>query len=82
MTEHDKDKTMAELDEAFNLLNVDLVAQSQYERIKARDRDWKRADPEGYKADLEKMCRAMFGGQWEIEYDAMLREEFPEEFTK
>ena len=37
-------------------------------------------DPDGFKKDMEKMCKAMFGDNWEVEYNAMLREEFPEEF--
>jgi len=81
MAKHDQDKTITELDEAFNLITVDPLSQSYYEQTKARERDWKRTDPEGYKKDMEKMCRTMFGDQWEIEYEAMLREEFPEEFA-
>jgi len=30
---------------------------------------------------MENMCKQMFGEKWQIEYEAMLREEFPEEFS-
>jgi len=82
MAEHDEDKSIAEIDKAFNLMTVDPLSQAFHEKAKAKDRDWKNSDPESYKKELEKMCRTMFGDQWEIEYEAMLREEFPEEFAK
>lgn len=82
MTTKDKDKISAEIDDAFNLMTVDALSQGRYERTKTQDREWKKNDPEGYKKDMEKMCRTMFGDGWEIEYEAMLREEFPEEFPQ
>jgi len=82
MAEHDEDRSIAEIDKAFNLMTVDPLSQAFHEKAKAKDRDWKNSAPEAYKKDMEKMCRTMFGDQWEIEYEAMLREEFPDEFPK
>jgi hypothetical protein len=56
------------------------VAEAQYEERRKKEQEWKKRDPEGYKKDMEKLCRDMFGDRWEIEYKAMLKEEFPEEF--
>jgi hypothetical protein len=79
MTDHDDDKALAELDKAFDLMTRDPLSQALYEERKVKDEQWKRTDPDGYKKDMEKMCRNMFGDGWRTEYDAMLREEFPED---
>lgn len=80
MGKSNDDKTMAELDEAFNLLTSTPKEQAEYEKHQAEQLNWKMTDPEGYKKDMEQMCRDMFGDKWEVEYQALLREEFPEEF--
>jgi hypothetical protein len=76
----EEEKIRAELEKGFGLLTTDPMSEARQEELKARDKDWKKNDPDGYKKDMEKMCKAMFGDAWEVEYDAMLREEFPEEF--
>jgi hypothetical protein len=76
----DDEKALADLDNSFDLLRRDPLSQAQYETLKKNDVEWKRRDPVGYKKDLEKMCRGMCGDNWEAEYEALLREEFPEEF--
>jgi hypothetical protein len=75
-------KDLAELDKSFNLLAGNTKAGLEYEQLKLKDDVWKRTDPEGYKKDMEDMCKSMFGDTWEIEYAAMLREELPEEFEE
>ena len=80
MSNTDDEKIRAELDKSFNLLTTDPLSEAEHEKLKARDREWKKDDPEAYKKDMENMCKAMFGNDWEMEYTAMLREEFPEEF--
>ena len=77
----DDDKTLAELDKDFSLLTTDPRSEAAYEMMKKRDQDWKEKDPEGYKKDMENMCKEMCGEHWEAEYEALLREEFPEEFA-
>ena len=80
MSNTDEKKALEDLDKGFSLLVTDPVSEAAFEKKKAEDLEWKRTDPEGYKKDMEKMCRNMFGDDWQVEYDAMLREEFPEEF--
>lgn len=82
MTHSDDENYVDELDKSFRLLVTDPAAEAAHEQMKARDREWKERDPEGYKKDMEQMCRQMFGDNWKPEYDAMLREEFPEELSK
>lgn len=77
----DEDKELAELDTSFNLMVGDIKAGVEYERIKLKDKTWKESDPEGFKKDMEKMCKDMFHDNWQIEYEAMLKQEFPEEFS-
>jgi|WetSurMetagenome_2_1015567.scaffolds.fasta_scaffold991558_1 hypothetical protein len=80
MMDADDDKALADLDNSFDLLRRDPLSQANYELLKKNDVEWKRRDPEGYKKDMEKMCRDMCGDNWEAEYKALLREEFPDEF--
>jgi len=80
MTQSDDEKILAELNKGFDMLTTDPASEAQYVELKGRDEEWKKKDPDGFKKDMEKMCKAMFGDNWEVEYNAMLREEFPEEF--
>ena len=80
MSGYDEKKALEELEKGFRLLVTDPVSEAAHEQLKKRDLEWKERDPEGYKKDMEKMCKKMFGDQWRIEYEAMLQEEFPEEF--
>ena len=80
MTQSDDEKILAELNKGFDMLTTDPASEARYEELKGRDEEWKKKDPDGFKKDMEKMCKAMFGDKWEVEYNAMLREEFPEEF--
>lgn len=75
-----EDKARQEIDRGFDLLLGNPQAEGAYEIMKNREREWKERDPVGYKKDMEDMCKEMFGERWEVEYQAMLREEFPEEF--
>ncbi|MEJ2717129.1 MAG: hypothetical protein P8182_08310 [Deltaproteobacteria bacterium] len=81
MTRSDDENYSDDLDKSFRLLVTDPASEAAHEQMKARDREWKQRDPEGFKKDMEHMCREMFGDDWKKEYDAMLREEFPEEFS-
>jgi hypothetical protein len=72
---------LAEIDEALSLLNRKKGMEAACKEARDRDKEWKERDPEGYKKDMENMCKQMFGEKWQIEYEAMLREEFPEEFS-
>jgi hypothetical protein len=80
MTQSDDEKIRAELNKGFDMLTTDPASEARYEELKGRDEEWKKKDPGGFKKDMDKMCKAMFGDRWEVEYNAMLREEFPEEF--
>ena len=73
------DENLGEIDEALNLVNRNPEAEAAYKQARNNDEEWKARDPEGYKKDMEHMCKQMFGDKWQIEYEAMLREEFPEE---
>lgn len=75
-----EDREAADLDKSFQMLSGDLKAGLMQEEIRNRDEEWKAEDPEGYKKDMAQMCKHIFGDRWRTEYDAMLREEFPEEF--
>jgi hypothetical protein len=77
----DDDKALAELDKNFDLLTTDPRSEAAYGMMKRRDKEWKEEDPEGYKKDMENMCKEMCGDNWEAEYDAFLREEFPEDYA-
>jgi len=77
----DQDNDLAEIDEAFGLINRNRAMEAACNEARGRDKKWKARDPEGYKKDMENMCKQMFGEKWQIEYEAMLREEFPEEFS-
>lgn len=79
MSQSQEDKELAALEDDFSLLMGDSKKQTAHKELKLRDQEWKERDPEGYKKDMEDMCKAMFGEKWEIEYQAMAREEFPEE---
>lgn len=78
MANDDTINSMEELDKGFELLTDPAGAIPEVEEARNRERDWKQNDPEGYKADMVKMCKEMFGDRWEVEYQAMLEEEFPE----
>jgi hypothetical protein len=80
MTRSDDENYLDDLDKGFRLLVTDPASEAAHEQMLARDREWKQRDPEGFKKDMERMCREMFGNDWKKEYDAMVREEFPEEF--
>ncbi len=75
-------KDLEDLDKSFSLLAGNTKAGLEYEQLKLKDEAWKRADPEEYKKEMEDMCKAMFGETWETEYEAMVKEEFPEGFGK
>lgn len=79
MSQSPADNELAQLEDDFNLLMGDAKKQTAYEERKLGDKQWKETNPEEYKRDMAEMCKAMFGDKWEIEYTAMLREEFPEE---
>lgn len=80
MGNSDQDNGFAGIQESFRLLNDPALGEYEHQEHKRRDREWKLNDPDGYKKDMEQMCKEMFGDKWEEEYQAMLREEFPEEF--
>lgn len=73
------DDILKDLDKSFNMLKTDPASEAAYETLKSKDLEWKLNDPDGYKKDMENMCKEMFGDKWEVEYKAMLAEEFPEE---
>jgi hypothetical protein len=75
-----EDQEAADIDRSFQMLSGNLKASLMQETIRMRDDQWKTEDPESYKKDMEQMCKHIFGDRWRTEYDAMLREEFPEEF--
>jgi len=75
-----QDEDLAEIDEALSLLSSKKGMEAACKEARDRDKQWKERDPEGYKKDMENMCKQMFGEKWQVEYEAMLREEFPEEF--
>ncbi|MDQ7784521.1 MAG: hypothetical protein RDU20_16670 [Desulfomonilaceae bacterium] len=77
-----EDKDLEELDKSFSLLSGNTKAGLEYEQLKLKDEAWKQTDPEGFKRDMETMCKTMFRDNWKIEYEAMLREEFPEEYDQ
>ncbi|MBM4326801.1 MAG: hypothetical protein FJ118_06515 [Deltaproteobacteria bacterium] len=79
MADKDDERSFGELDKGFEMLELSPPVRLAYEEFKARDKLWKQRDPEGFKADLRKMCQEMFGDTWMVEYEAMLREEFPDE---
>jgi len=79
MTVSDDKKAMAELDEGFQMLGRDVsLEMARRHSIEAKEK-WKATDPESFKKDMEEMCRKIFGDQWRVEYELMLKEEFPEE---
>jgi len=73
------DKTLEELDKDFDLLLTKPSSAVNVERMKRDSKEWKLKDPVGYKKDMENMCKEMLGDAWLAEYEALLREEFPEE---
>ena len=79
MSDHSDDTDIKALDDAFGLLGSPAQMKRASEAVGRDDREWKASDPESYKKDMEEMCKAMFGDDWEAQYQAMLREEFPEE---
>ncbi len=79
MASSDEDRSIADLDKSFNLLTTTPEEQAAYEEHQDKEVEWKTTDPKGYKKDMEKMCREMFGDKWKMEYEAMLAEEFPED---
>ena len=77
---NDKETGIEDLDEAFDLLETPPKVQAALEALRKDDKNWKFTDPEAYKKDMEAMCKSMFGERWQTEYEAMLKEEFPEEY--
>jgi len=75
----DDDKDLAELETSFDFLGARPGAMTATLDHRRQDHEWKKNDPEGYKKDLEQMCKAMCGDKWEAEYQALLSEEFSEE---
>jgi hypothetical protein len=71
-----------DLDEAFRLLTDPAAKNMDYESLKRNDRKWKETDPDSYKKDMEQMCRDMFGENWKVQYEAMLKEEFPDDYQE
>jgi hypothetical protein len=80
MSDDTPDTSLDEINEAFQLMGRDPLTEFTRREFKQKEQEWKEQDPEGYKKDMEKMCREMFGDKWEVEYQAMLREEFPNEY--
>jgi hypothetical protein len=76
------DKTVDELNKDFDLLLTNPSSAVNLERMKRDSKEWKLKDPVGYKKDMENMCKEMLGDAWLPEYEALLREEFPEEFEE
>jgi hypothetical protein len=81
MTDNDERKDIAEIDEALALLARPSLTDPRRSELRREKEEWKATDPEGYKKDMEKMCKDMFGDTWQSEYESMLREEFPEDFA-
>ncbi len=82
MSDNEDHKGLDEIEQAFQMMSAHSdKAGVAFEQLKRDDAEWKARDPEGYKKDMEEMCKSMFGDDWEAEYTAMLREEFPEEFS-
>lgn len=81
MKDSNERKGLEEIEEGFRLLNDPGTGDYAYEERKRRDQEWKRRDPDAYKKDMERMCREMFGNNWQVEYEAMIREEFPEDLA-
>ena len=80
MSSSDEDNELEGIEEGLRLLNDPGHGNYEHEQRKRREEEWKLNDPDGYKKDMELMCREMFGDDWELEYEAMVREEFPDEF--
>jgi hypothetical protein len=78
MTSSDEEKALAEIEEGLNLLGEKPTLEAARRDFFLAKEDWKTKDPEGYKKDMEEMCKKIFGDQWRVEYDLMLKEEFPE----
>lgn len=75
----DDDKELGELESTFDFLGARPGAMTATLDLRRQDLEWKNKDPDGYKKDLEEMCKAMCGDKWEDEYQALLLEEFPDE---
>lgn len=73
-------KALDDLEKSFRILDSSPEQEFASDMMRKRDEEWKRNDPEAYRKDLERMCKEMFGDNWEVEYQAMLREEFPEQY--
>ena len=79
MTAQDDENISAEIDEALGMLGRPTSIEVARRDFTAAKQDWKTKDPESYKKDMEEMCRKIFGDNWEVEYQLMLKEEFPED---
>ena len=79
MSNREDDVQNKELDEAFDLLGTPAQMKRAHEIVGRNDKEWKTSDPESYKKDMEEMCKAMFGENWQTEYELMVKEEFSEE---
>lgn len=80
MSDQENLKALEDLEKSFRILESSPEQEFAADMKRKRDEEWKRDDPDGYRKDLERMCKEMFGDTWEIEYQAMLREEFPEQY--
>jgi hypothetical protein len=78
MTESDYEKLAAEIDEGLKILGQGSSMEVVRREFLSVKQTWKESDPESFKQDMEEMCKKIFGDQWEAEYQAMLKEEFPE----
>ena len=79
MTSPDDEKILAQIDEGFSLLGEKASLEVARRDFFAAKEDWKAKDPEGYKKDMEEMCKKIFGDRWQTEYELMLKEEFPQD---
>jgi hypothetical protein len=79
MTVSDDEKWAAQIDEAFNLVGKPTALEVARREFLSVKENWKTGEPESFKKDMEEMCKKIFGDEWEAEYQAMLKEEFPEE---
>jgi hypothetical protein len=72
-------KSFDDIDEGFRMLSEKTSLEASRRDFIEVKQDWKTKDPEGYKKDMEEMCKKIFGDQWQFEYELMLKEEFPED---
>jgi hypothetical protein len=78
MTISDDEKLAAEIDEGLKILGQGSSIEVVRREFRSVKQKWKESDPDSFKQDMEEMCKKIFGDQWEGEYQAMLKEEFPD----